>query len=101
VVNTESNMNTPTGEVVAKVSGQTAKHEKDPAAVARGRLGGLARARNTPPEIRSSDARQAVNARWAAEKTRRKGSKRVANIEGIAPPDIVAPPQDVQSSSDK
>jgi hypothetical protein len=57
-------------DVVAQATGQTPKREKDPAAVARGRLGGQARARNTPPEVRSKDAREAVNARWAAEKSR-------------------------------
>lgn len=55
---------------VAQVREQTPKGQKDPAAVARGRLGGQARARNTPPEVRSKDAREAVNARWAAEKSR-------------------------------
>ena len=53
---------------VARATGRASKREKDPGAVARGRLGGQARARNTPHEERSKDAREAVNARWAAEK---------------------------------
>ena len=57
-------------DAATQAIGQTAKREKDPAAVARGRLGGQARARNTPPEERSKDAREAVNARWAAERSR-------------------------------
>ena len=61
-------------DVVAQATPQTPKGKKDPAAVARGRLGGQARARNTPPEVRSHDAREAVNARWAAEKARRESA---------------------------
>jgi hypothetical protein len=57
-------------DVGAQATGQTFKQKKDPAAVARGRLGGQARARNTPPGERSKDAREAVNARWAAERSR-------------------------------
>jgi hypothetical protein len=52
---------------------------KDPAAVARGRLGGQARAKNTPPEVRSNDAREAVNARWAAERARRRAASEEPN----------------------
>ncbi len=61
-------LNTRAADVVAQATGQTSKRKKDPAAVARGRLGGQARARNTPPEERSKDAREAVNHRWAASK---------------------------------
>lgn len=64
---------------VADANGPTPEREKDPAAVARGRLGGQARAKNTPPQVRSNDAREAVNARWAAERSRRKGRQRGAN----------------------
>ena len=66
----QSDMNTRADNVVAQLTSQTSKRKKDPAAVARGRLGGQARARNTSPEARSNDAREAVNARWAAEKSR-------------------------------
>ena len=69
-----SDVNTRATDVVAQATGQTRNRKKDPAAVARGRLGGQARARNTPPEVRSNDAREAVNARWAAEKSRGKGA---------------------------
>ena len=67
-----SDVNARAADVVAQASGQDPK-KKDPAAVARGRLGGQARARNTPPQVRSDDAREAINARWAAEKSRGKG----------------------------
>jgi hypothetical protein len=67
-----SDLNSPAADVVAQATGQISKREKDPAAVARGRLGGQARARNTQPEERSKDAREAVNARWAAEQSRGK-----------------------------
>jgi len=69
-----SDANTRGADVVAQATGQTPKRKKDPAAVARGRLGGQARARNTPPKVRSDDARKAVNARWAAEKSRGKAA---------------------------
>ena len=69
-----SGVTTSVAEVVAQATGQAPKRKKDPAAVARGRLGGQARARNTPPEVRSDDAREAVNARWAAERRREKGA---------------------------
>jgi len=59
---------------VAQPTGQAEKRKKDPAAVARGRLGGQARARNTRPMVRSDDAREAVNARWAAERSRREAA---------------------------
>jgi hypothetical protein len=65
-------VNSRAADVVAKSTGETQKRKKDPAAVARGRLGGRARARNTPAMVRSDDAREAVNARWAAERSRRK-----------------------------
>jgi hypothetical protein len=65
--------NTWEANVVAQATVQTPKR-KDPAAVARGRLGGQARAKNTPPEVRSSDAREAVNARWTAERSRRRAA---------------------------
>ena len=64
-----SDVNERAADVVAQATGQTPRRKKDPAAVARGRLGGRARARNTPPLVRSNDAREAVNARWAAEKS--------------------------------
>lgn len=64
-------VNTRAADVAAQATGQTPKRRKDPAAVARGRLGGQARARNTPPSVRSNDAREAVNARWAAETLKR------------------------------
>jgi len=70
-----SDPNSPAADVVAQATGQASKRKKDPAAVARGRLGGQARARNTPPEERSKDAREAVNARWAAEKSRRNAAR--------------------------
>lgn len=38
--------------------------DKDPAAVALGRKGGLARAKKMTPEQRSEAARKAVSARW-------------------------------------
>ena len=71
----ESDVNTRAAKVVAQLTRQTSKRKKDPAAVARGRLGGQARARNTSPEARSNDARDAVNARWAAEKSRRETAR--------------------------
>lgn len=47
--------------------------EKDPAAIARGRLGGAiggkARAAKLTAEQRSESARQAAKARWAKERT--------------------------------
>ena len=70
VASKASDVNTRAADVVAQATGQTPKRKKDPAAVARGRLGGQARARNTPPMVRSSDAREAVNARWAAERSK-------------------------------
>jgi hypothetical protein len=73
VASERSDVNTRGANVVAQGTGSTTKRKKDPAAVARGRLGGQARARNTPPQVRSEDAREAVNARWAAEKSRGKG----------------------------
>ena len=66
-----SDLNTRAADVVAQSTRQTPKRKKDPAAVARGRLGGQAHARNTSPEARRSDAREAVNARWAAERSLR------------------------------
>jgi hypothetical protein len=82
-----SDLNTRAADVVAQAAGQTPKRKKDPAAVARGRLGGQARARNTPPEVRSNDAREAVNARWAAKKSRGKA----ANPRKFAPPEVCCP----------
>jgi hypothetical protein len=75
VTNKRSDANTRAADVVAQATDQTPKRKKDPAAVARGRLGGQARARNTPPEVRSNDAREAVIARWAAEKARTKAGQ--------------------------
>ncbi len=69
-----SDKNALAADVEAQVTGQKPRGMKDPAAVARGRLGGQARARNTPPEVRSDDAREAVNARWAAQKSRGKAA---------------------------
>jgi hypothetical protein len=43
-------------------------HKKDPAAVALGRKGGKARARNMSPEKLSEAMRKASNARWAKRK---------------------------------
>jgi hypothetical protein len=45
--------------------------QEGPHSGCQGTLGGQARARNTQPEVRSNDAREAVNARWAAEKSKR------------------------------
>ena len=69
VASKATDVNTRAADVVAQSTGQTPKRKKDPAAVARGRLGGQARARNTPPLVRSQDAREAVNTRWAVEKS--------------------------------
>jgi hypothetical protein len=60
-------VNTRAADVVAQATGLLTKPKKDPVAIARGRLGGQARARNVPPRVRSSDAREAVNTRWSAE----------------------------------
>jgi hypothetical protein len=48
------------------------RRQKDPAAVKRGRLGGIvggkARAANLSPEARAESARRAAEARWARER---------------------------------
>jgi len=70
-----SDLNQRASDVVAQATGQAPKpKEKDPEAVARGRLGGLKRAERTSEKERKADARAAVEARWA----RSKGSKRRA-----------------------
>ena len=46
--------------------------EKDPAAVALGKRGGLARSRTMTARQRSEAARHAVSARWAKVKAKRK-----------------------------
>ena len=86
-------MHTRGADDVAEATGPTSSREKDPAAVARGRLGGRARAKNTPPEVRSNDAREAVNARWAAERARRKAASRVGNPIGCTTRGDRAPPR--------
>lgn len=57
------------------MSADTDSREKDPAAVALGRKGGLkggpARAAKMTPEERRESARKAVLARWEREKNRR------------------------------
>ena len=51
--------------IVAESVGDTPPPaEKDPAAVERGRKGGLTRAQRTSAAERSEDARRAVQARW-------------------------------------
>jgi hypothetical protein len=70
VASKEGDVNTRSTDLVAQPTREAPKRKKDPTAVARGRLGGQARARNTPPMVRSDDARAAVNARWAAERSR-------------------------------
>ena len=54
--------------IVAQATGQAAKPEKNPAAVALGRLGGLkggnARAKSLSAEKRSEIARKAAQKRW-------------------------------------
>jgi hypothetical protein len=59
--------------IVQQVTGETTKRlEKNPAAVALGRLGGLkggrARADSLSPETRKKIAKKAAQTRWAAEK---------------------------------
>ena len=53
-------------------SGETetlpAERQKDPAAVARGRIGGEARSTNLTPEKRKTIAESAAKARWKTEK---------------------------------
>jgi hypothetical protein len=56
--------------VVADATGEAAPASapKDPAAVARGKVGGAARASKLTPEERSEVARMAALARWSAKK---------------------------------
>ena len=48
-----------------------AKKEKNPSAVALGRLGGKSRARKLTPERRKEIAQNAINTRWAKDKKKR------------------------------
>jgi len=50
------------------------KRKKDPLAVALGKRGGLARARNLTKEEHVALARKAALARWARPRTTKKGS---------------------------
>jgi hypothetical protein len=65
-----ADMNQLARSVVAQATGQEPKRRKDPAAIARGRAGGLKRAANTAPEIRAADARAAAKARWSRNTAR-------------------------------
>jgi len=67
-----SDPNQLAASIVAKTTGEAkAQPEKNPAAVALGRLGGLkggkARAEKLSPRKRKKIARQAAKARWAAK----------------------------------
>jgi len=50
------------------------KRKKDPAAVLLGARGGKKRAKNMTAAQRSAAARKAINARWDAERARKKGA---------------------------
>ena len=67
-------LNTRAASVVAQAVGAKPKVSKDPAAIERGRKGGLTRASRMTPEDRQEDARRAVNARWAASKQRKRAA---------------------------
>lgn len=54
--------------IVDKATDEDSTPEKDPAAVERGRKGGLSKAARTSAAERSSDARRAVQARWDKER---------------------------------
>ena len=64
-----------TAIVAAATSDEYEVHEKNPAAVALGRLGGLnggkARAKKLSPKRRSEIARKAVEARWKKQKAKK------------------------------
>jgi hypothetical protein len=72
--NRKLDLNTLAHRIVGEATGQTPKpeREKDPAAVALGRKGGLkggaARAVSLSPEKRSEIAKKAAEARWADSK---------------------------------
>ena len=64
----KNDLNQSAYSVVAQATGQIPKsHKKDPAAIERGRKGGLARARNTSAEELSKDGRLAANSRWNSQ----------------------------------
>jgi hypothetical protein len=63
--------NTAAASILAKITGEEPKREKNPAAAALGRLGGLkggkARAALMTPEERKESARKAAEARWKSK----------------------------------
>ncbi|MFH2021726.1 MAG: hypothetical protein ABIJ33_00375 [Patescibacteria group bacterium] len=70
--NKEEDENTIASQIVELTTDQPSKKEKNPAAVALGRLGGLkggkARAEKLSPEKRKEIAKKAAQARWGKEK---------------------------------
>lgn len=57
------------------------EHEKLPAAVELGRLGGHARAKALTPKQRAEISRQAANTRWEAWRKKNKNKKKKAEEE--------------------
>ena len=72
---TKQDLNEKAFSIVHQITGEARKpdmEEKNPAAVALGRLGGLkggkARAKSLSPEVRSEMAKKAAQARWSHRK---------------------------------